>query len=109
MIGYQEESGSRVYRLYDDSTTQVLITQDVVFDETTTRATTKILLPENEEGGFKQAGKIQGSSTAKLRDRKEVQRGSEEEDHGIGQPLPPIDPDEQDIDTSTYDHDTIVV
>jgi len=34
MIGYREESGSRVYRVYDENTKQVLLTRDVVFDET---------------------------------------------------------------------------
>jgi len=35
MIGYKEECGSRVYRVYNETTKQVLITRDVVFDETT--------------------------------------------------------------------------
>jgi len=35
IIGYKEERGSRVYRVYNESRKQVLITRDIVFDETT--------------------------------------------------------------------------
>jgi len=32
MIGYTEDSGSRVYRLYDEEAGQVVVSRDVIFD-----------------------------------------------------------------------------
>jgi len=33
LIGYAEDSGSRVYRLYDEAVGQVVVSRDVIFDE----------------------------------------------------------------------------
>lgn len=53
MIGYQEDSRSRVYCLYDEGTKQVFSTRDIVFDETTTQETPKKTLAENDKRGHK--------------------------------------------------------
>jgi len=36
MIGYAEDSGSHVYRLYDEEAEQVLVSRDVIFNEDVT-------------------------------------------------------------------------
>lgn len=52
MIGYQEESGSRVYRVYNPVTKQVLTSRDVVFDVTTTEARQDTTFPISDQEGF---------------------------------------------------------
>jgi len=39
MVGYKEESESRVYRLYDENSKQILLSRDVKLDETVREAT----------------------------------------------------------------------
>ena len=49
MIGYKEESGSRVYRVCDPINKQVLVTRDVVFDETSREVEHTTTLPVSEQ------------------------------------------------------------
>jgi len=110
MIGYQEESGSRVYRVYDPATKQVLTTRDVVFDETPTEARQDTTLPVSEQV-LVESRKENGEGGTHELNREEVEEGlsEKEDDDGIGQPLPPIDPSEESRATPSYDHDTIIV
>ena len=49
MIGYKEESGSRVYRVYDPINKQGLVTGEVVFDETSREVEHTTTLPVSEQ------------------------------------------------------------
>jgi len=114
MIGYKEESGSCIYRVYDATSKQVLITRDVVFDETTTiktttqhteRAAVQVEGPQVSADMQQQEGALednegQGQSCLSSED---------EEGPGLAEPLPPIDPDEGDRPRLIYDCDTITV
>ena len=48
MIGYKEESGSRVYRVNNENTKQVLITRDLIFDETATEDRTDAYIAQGQ-------------------------------------------------------------
>jgi len=113
MIGYKEESGSRVYRVYDETTKQVLVTRDVVFDETTT---IKVLQQDDGQAGVQLAGL---EELADLQVEQRFATGNEgqergyssgdEEEAGSGRPLPPIDPEEGNGPAQVYDQETITV
>ena len=115
MIGYQEESGSRVYRVYDETTSQVLTTWNIVFDETTTPKTG---LQEEEVAGIRIVGKqvledlpLQETMLEGHEDQGQVPSLSkeEEDDSGLAEPVPPIDPDEGERRVQIYDHESITV
>jgi len=118
LVGYAGESGSRVYRVYDENTKQELLTRDVVFDE-----------------GKKKELSAEGSSSTVLRkqDRIDTHTVGESptpnpttkesptptrstrlslesaEEVSMGDPLPPIDPQESSSFDNTDDKDKIVV
>jgi len=52
MIGYEEESGSRVYRVLDEVSRQVFIARDLVLDEESAKKSLGSLYngTENREG-----------------------------------------------------------
>jgi len=113
MIGYREESGSRVYQVYDEDTKQVLLTRDIVFDETGQELT-----PHTVPGTTAEQEPDKLSAGTNEQDRQieyeaSWERGktpSEEEDEeSPGETLPPIDPDEVNTAPHAYDKDTIVV
>jgi len=112
MIGYREESGSRVYRVYDEDTKQVLLTRDIVFDETT-----KELTPHTVPGTTAEQEPDKLSAGTNEQDRRieyeaRWERGktpSEEEDEeSPHETLPLIDPDEVNTAPHAYNKDTIV-
>jgi len=113
MIGYKEESGSRVYRVYDETTKQVLVTRDVVFDETTT---IKVLQQDDGQAGVQLAG-LEELADLQVQERfatgnEGQERGyssGDEEEAGSGRPLPPIDPEEGNGPGQVYDQETITV
>jgi len=110
MIGYEEDSRSRVYRVYDEGTKQVSITRDVVFDETTTKETQTTTLQGSDQGLSEGSFEIQEKTNGNKGEKEEGESPSEEEDEvSTGQPLPPIDPNEESPEPSCYDYDTIVV
>jgi len=113
MIGYVEDSGSRVYRLYDAATRQVLVSRDEIFDET-------------QKAGKYRNGSNTDSKTghpALFADTTEAEPGSfsmVEEDNYLpsvplpegddtAEPLPLIDPAEPNPAAQSYDQDTIIV
>ena len=113
LVGYKEESGSRVYRIYDLETKQVYMTRDVIFDEEIAEP-----LPEDSlhttqvnEGESKQstARDIPNTRSAKCLQRDGSTAQLQQEESSIGEPLPPIDPEESGSPVHTYDEDTIVV
>lgn len=117
LIGYQEESGSRAYRVYDEQSKQVLITRDVVFEELAGKhlqspGTQGIREDDAQDTHMEDAcmgdqnnrkgGRNESSST-------ESTTFSEDEDHSFGDRLPPIDPDASEQPIDLYDKDTIVL
>jgi len=113
MIGYKEESGSPVYRVYDETTKQVLVTRDFVFDETTT---IKVLQQDDGQAGVQLAGL---EELADLQVQEKLAMGNEgqergyspgdEEEAGAGCPLPPIDREEGNGPAQVYDQETITM
>jgi len=116
LIGYKEESGSRIYRVYDLDTKQVLITRDIVFDEKSTGVTlgkesgtrsqnTCESLSESSEDT------LEGELAQGERESEDIpQISTEVEDQEeMAEPLPPIDPAEDHGNSETYDQDTIVL
>jgi len=114
LIGYNEQSGSRVYRVYDEECKQVFISQDIIFEEGSenhSRSTTqKTESPQENDaepsGAEDLANWYSGSDTASTHENASPHA---EEEPRVGQPLPPIDPDEDPNVTPSYDHDTIFV
>ena len=116
LIGYTEESGSRVYRVYDEGTQQVLVTRDVVFEEEAGDKSPQVD-PDRNLGIEEEEVPIdiqQSQRDTPFREGigmipEDPALSLEEEDATIGDPLPPIDPDENGGLVNTYDQDTIVV
>jgi len=107
MIGYKEESGTRFYSLYDEDTKQVLLTRDNRIDEAACKETE---LPEHYTSIENVANKGLEDTEKKARDgaanqiRESRRAPREEEDEETpGEPLPPIDPDQGNTDTTTDD------
>ena len=96
MIGYREESGSRVYRVYDENSKQVLLTRDVVFDqaaEISTPLTTPSTTIESEpEGLFVPTDEKDRCARHKERAEQRKTLSEEEDKESPGETLPPIDP-----------------
>jgi len=119
LIGYQEESGSRVYRVYDEGTKQVLITRDVVFEELEgEHLQPEHASPGNIHGGDSEDINMEDVCTGDKytgKDKENERRSCtppsayENEEDTIGDPLPPIDPDDSTSPVTSYDEDTIVV
>jgi len=113
MIGYKEESGSPVYRVYDETTKQVLVTRDVVFHETTT---IQVLQQDDGQAGVQLPG-LEKLADLQVQERlatgNEGQEGGysseDEEEAGSGRPLLPIDPEEGNGPAQVYDQETITV
>jgi len=114
LIGYEEKSGSRVYRVYDKNTGQVIITRDIVFDEKLKGNTLEKRVEQmvQEEKNAETAGSL--ASKENLADGRTDPPGiavspMEGEDLGEGDPLPPIDPTDSECPVNPYDEETIVV
>jgi len=116
LIGYTEESGSRVYRVYDEETQHVLVTRDVLFEEEASEKSPQF--DPNQNLGIEEEEvpiDIQESQIDTpiregiLRIPEDPALLLEEENATIGDPLPPIDPDENGGLVNTYDEDTIGV
>ena len=117
LVGYAEDSGSRVYRVYDEEAKQVFTTRDVVFNEETKEHSTDSfrnpVLMEEEEIGRETTQNLPNENTTSkgsLTGARRIAPFLEEEDEvSIGEPLPPIDPDERSSAINTFDEDTIVL
>jgi len=113
MIGYKEESGSRVYRVYDENTKQVLITHDLIFDETATEDRTDSQYgtgTEMETHRSSLSSEINQENLPEEKSERVGQAPTEEEDEGtIGRPLPPLDPNKEYTFDSIYNKETITV
>jgi len=106
MIWYKEESGSRVYLVYDENTKQVLITRDLIFDETATQDRTDSLhspATEIETHSSLQSSEINQESLQEKKSERVGQTPTEEEDEEtIERPLTAIDPNEEYSSDSMY-------
>jgi len=117
LVGYAEDRGSRVYRVYDEEAKQVFTTRDVVFNEETKEHSTDSfrnpVLMEEEEIGRETTQNLPNQNTTtkgSLTGARRIAPFLEEEDEvTIGEPLPPIDPDERSSPINTFDEDTILV
>ena len=118
LVGYTEESGSRIYRVYDEETNQVFITRDVVFDEAKQRelpaesSSTPDLTEEdrtNADIGSQLSTQDPTPKQNPTRTSSSSLSPEAAEKISIGEPLPPIDLDEGMSGVDTYDEDTIVV
>lgn len=118
LVGYTEESGSRVYRVYDENTKQVFVTRDVVFDEgkkkeLSVAGSTSSGLTEEDRINTHTVGEspTQNPTTKECPTPTRSTRLSPESAVEVsrGEPLPPIDPEESGSFDNTYDKDTIVV
>jgi len=117
LVGYAEDSGSSVYRVYDEEAKQVFTTRDVVFNEETKEHSTdsfrNAVLMEEEEIGRETTQNLPNQNTTTKGSLTGARRIApfleEEDDVSIGEPLPPIDPDERSSPINTFDEDTIVV
>ena len=111
MIEYVEQSGTCVYRVYDEETRQVLVSRDVIFDEK----------QKAEDHGIGSNTNINNKTHVEDISKPELESSfTVESDHyspveaaplggDTAQPLPPIDPAEADPAPESYDYDMIIV
>ena len=112
LIGYVEESGSRVYRVYNEASKQVSTTRDVVFEEVAGEPLRQNSLSAEigeemdteEDEDIHTPTPIQEHLTSPSNTT-----ATQADQPKIGSPLPPIDPEEDQNMEGTYDLDTIVV
>jgi len=114
LIGYEENSGSRVYRVYDKKTGQVLVTRDVVFDEKPNEnilesEAEQMIQQENEQETAGNLPNMENPTDGGTKTLEITASSIEGEDLGQGDPLPPIDPTDSESPLNTYDEETIVV
>jgi len=112
MIGYREQSGSCVYQVYNENTKQVLLTCNVVFDETAKKSTPlttpSTIIKSEPEGLFVPTDEKDRWARHKERAEQRKTLSEEEDKESPGETLPPIDPEGEDTAPHTYDKDTIV-
>ena len=118
-IEYVEASRSRVYRLYDEEAKQVYISWDVVFDEESTYPNNLPLNGSDTSQREAEKERVTGktdypliSDTPTQQVRNSVthsELGIGEKEANIGEPLPPIDPEENENPEPEYDQEVIVV
>ena len=114
LIEYEEQSGSRVYTVYDKKTGQVLVIRDIVFDEKQKENIQEntiepMVQPEND---LEATGNLadKGNPTYTRSNSWGITVSSMEgEDLGKGDPLPPIDPADSETPVNLYDEETIMV
>jgi len=113
-IGYEENRGSRVYRVYDKKTGQVLVTRDVVFDEKPKEnilesEAEQMIQQENEQETAGNLPNKENPTDGRTKTREITALSIEGEDLGQGDPLPVIDPTDSESPVNTYEEETIVV
>jgi len=104
LIGYDENSGSRVYRVFDEEARQVFMTRDVVFDEAPIQDTglERSAATAQQEAGEMYMEEVPRSTPAadKLPSHRDMRISCEQSDEpeqenrSAGLPLPPMDPSE---------------
>ena len=104
LIGYDANSGSRVYRVFDEESRQVFMTRDVVFDEAPIQDTglERSAATAQQEAGETYMEDVQRSTPAAdnspshrdMRISCEQSDKPEHENRSAGSLLPPIDPSE---------------
>jgi len=113
LIGYTEESGSRVYRVYNEGPKQVSVRRDVVLEEESRQSLPHSSPNTNftEEAGNTVSNiQIDTPMSEEIGARpRSATPSTVEQDLTIGDPLPPIDSDEDRSFVNTYDQEMITV
>jgi len=117
LVGYAEDSVSRVYRVDDEEAKPGTTIRDVVFNEETKEHSTDIF----PNPGLMEEEEIARETTRNLLNKNTTKKGSQtgarsispflegEDEVSVGEPLPLIDPDDDSSPINTFDEDTIVV